>query len=293
MGRLMADLGFLGLGTMGTEIALRLIGAGHSVRVWNRTPEAADDLVAAGAVRAESAADALAADVSFSMLANDEAAEAVLTEQALAGAPGRVHVNLASISPEAADRLTDLHARAGVTYVAATVLGRSTVAAAGKLNIMAAGPAATVDALEPYFSELGVRTWRMGERPRMANVVKAAVNYNIIHAIQALGESITLVEGHGVDGKEFVELLGSSLFGGIVYTGYGAAIAERRYTPPGFLMELGRKDLTLAERAAAEVGVELPTAAVLHELFDAAMADAELRTYDWAALAEVTRRRRR
>ena len=127
----------------------------------------------------------------------------------------------------------------------------------------------------------------------MANVVKAAVNYNIIHAIQALGESITLVEGHGVDGREFVELLSNSLFGGIAYSVYGSAIAERRYTPPGFLMELGRKDLTLAERAAAEVGVELPTAPVLHELFDAAMADEELRTYDWAGLAEVTRRRRR
>lgn len=287
----MTDLGFLGLGTMGSEMAKRLVEAGHSVRVWNRSPEAADELVAAGAIRAATAAEALAADVSFSMLANDEAAEAVLTEENLAGAPGRVHVNTASISPEAADRLAALHERAGVIYVAATVLGRSTVAAAGQLNIMAAGPSATIDALEPYLSELGKRTWRLGEVPRMANVVKAAVNYNIIHAIQALGESITLVEGHGVDGKEFVELLTNSLFDGIAYTVYGAVIAERRYTPPGFLMELGRKDLTLAERAAAEVGVELPTAPVLHELFDAAMADEELRTYDWGGLAEVTRRR--
>jgi len=289
----MTELGFLGLGTMGSEMAKVLVSAGHTVRVWNRSPTAVDELVAAGAVRANDAAHALAADVSFSMLANDQAAEAVLTDENLAGEPGRVHVNMASISPDAADRLYALHERAGVTYVAATVLGRSTVAAAGSLNIMAAGPAETVDALEPYLSELGTRTWRMGEVPRMANVVKAAVNYNIIHAIQALGESITLVEGHGVDGKEFVDLLSSSLFGGVVYTGYGAAIAERRYTPPGFLMELGRKDLTLAESAAAEVGVELPTAPVLHELFDAAMADEELRTYDWAGLAEVTRRRRR
>jgi len=289
----MPELGFLGLGTMGAEMAGRLVDSGHVVRVWNRTPAAADGLVAAGATLAESAADALAADVSFSMLANDDAAEAVLTERTLAGRAGRVHVNMASISPEAADRLTDVHARAGVTYVAATVLGRATVAAAGKLNIMAAGPADAVDAVEPYLSTLGVRTWRMGERPRMANVVKAAVNYNIIHAIQALGESISLVEAHGVDGREFVELLGNSLFGGIVYTGYGAAIAERRYTPPGFSMELGLKDLTLAERAAAEVGVELPTAPVLHRLFDEALADEELRGFDWAALAEVTRRRRR
>ena len=285
------QLGFLGLGTMGAAMARRLVEAGYTVRVWNRSPEAADELVASGAVRAGSPAEALAADVSFSMLANDEAAEAVLTEETLAGTPGRVHVNMASISPEAADRLTDVHARAGVIYVAATVLGRSTVAAEGKLNIMAAGPGATVDALAPYLSVLGARTWRMGDRPRMANVVKAAVNYNIIHAIQALGESITLVEAHGVDGHEFVELLSNSLFGGIAYSVYGQAIAERRYTPPGFSMELGFKDLGLAESVAAEVGVTLPTAPVLHELFEAALADDELRDYDWGALAEVTRRR--
>ena len=73
---------------------------------------------------------------------------------------------------------------------------------------------------------LGARIWNFGERPRMANVVKAAVNYNIIHAIQALGESVALVEAHGVDGGEFVELLTNSLFGGVAYTVYGGDIAD-------------------------------------------------------------------
>jgi 3-hydroxyisobutyrate dehydrogenase-like beta-hydroxyacid dehydrogenase len=197
---------------------------------------------------------------------------------------------MASVSPDAADALARAAAEAGVGYVAAPVLGRSTIAAAGKLNIMVAGDPATIDALQPHLDILGVRTWRLGDRPRMANVVKAAVNYNIIHTIQALGESIALVEGHGVDPHEFVELLGNSLFGGIAYTVYGQEIAAQAYTPPGFSMDLGFKDLGLAESVAAEAGVALPTAPVLHRLFETALADDELKDADWGALAEVTRR---
>lgn len=288
----MADLGFLGLGTMGAAIARRLLDAGHTVHVWNRSPGAVDDLVTAGAVAASSPAGALAQPVSFSMLANDEAALAVLDAAALAGGPGRVHVNMATLSPDAVDRLEAIATEAGVGYVAAPVLGRSTLAAEGKLNIMAAGDPETIAALDPYLSILGVRVWNFGERPRMANVVKAAVNYDIIHAIQALGESIALVEAHGVDGQEFVDLLTSSLFGGIVYTVYGGNIAQRRHTPPGFTMSLGLKDLGLAEEVAAEGGVLLPTAPVLRSLFEQALATDDLKDVDWGGMAEVTLRKR-
>jgi 3-hydroxyisobutyrate dehydrogenase-like beta-hydroxyacid dehydrogenase len=289
----MSELGFLGLGTMGAEIARRLIGAGHTVHVWNRSPEAVAELVTEGAIAAATAAEALAHPVSFSMLANDEAALAVLDADALAGEPGRVHVNMATLSPDAADRLAEIAAAEGVGYVAAPVVGRSTVAAAGKLNIMVAGDPSLIAAVEPYLDVLASRVWNFGERPRMANVVKAAVNYNIIHAIQALGESVALVEGHGVDGREFVELLTNSLFGGIAYGVYGAAVAERRHTPPGFTMSLGFKDLGLAESIADEAGVVLPTAPVLHALFEEALATEDLKDVDWGGLAEVTLRKAR
>jgi 3-hydroxyisobutyrate dehydrogenase-like beta-hydroxyacid dehydrogenase len=288
----MADLGFLGLGTMGAAIARRLVEAGHTVHVWNRSPGAVDELVAAGAVAAPTAADALSQPVSFSMLANDEAALAVLDAGALSGGSGRIHVNMATLSPDAADRLEAAATEAGVGYVAAPVLGRSTLAAEGKLNIMVAGDPAAVAAVEPYLTVLGVRVWNFGPRPRMANVVKAAVNYNIIHAIQALGESIGLVEAHGVDGQEFVDLLTNSLFGGIAYTVYGGNIAQRRHVPPGFTMSLGLKDLGLAEEVAAEGGVVLPTAPVLRAMFEEALTTEDLREADWGGMAEVTLRKR-
>lgn len=287
----MTRLGFLGLGNMGTAMASRLIETGHELIVWNRSPEAAAELVAAGATLASDAAEALAQPISLSMLANDEAAEAVLTAENLRGGPGRVHVNTASISAAAADRLEQVHAEAGVGYVASPVLGRPAVAAAGRLNIMAAGPAELVDRVEPVLADLSVRVWRMGERPRRANVTKVAMNLMLLHAMQAMGESISLVEAHGVDASDFMELATSSLFGGVAYSGYGPMIAERRYRPAGFSMALGLKDLGLAEDLAVEAGITLPSAPVIRDRFERALADDELKDLDWSAMAEVTRGR--
>jgi 3-hydroxyisobutyrate dehydrogenase-like beta-hydroxyacid dehydrogenase len=283
-------LGFLGLGSMGSGMARRLIGAGHTVQVWNRSPEPVTELVEAGAVRAETPEQALAAPVSFSMLANDAAADAVLGGDAARTVAGGIHVNMASISPDAADRIAARFREAGAAYVAAPVLGRPDVAAAGKLNILAAGAPASVDAVLPYLEVLGAKVWRLGETPSMANGVKVSVNYNIIHALQALGESVAMVERQGVDPKLFVELLTSSLFGGVVYSGYGSRIANDDYQLPGFSMELGRKDLGLAEDVAKAAGVTLATMPALTAVFERALADPELAAYDWAAIAEVSRR---
>jgi len=282
-------IGFLGLGTMGSVMARRLVDAGHEVHVWNRSPDAVDALVAVGAVAAASPADALAAGLSISMLSDDDAADAVLDDAAIAGARG-IHVNMASISPAAADRLEERFTAAGVGYVAAPVLGRPPVAAAGELNILAAGPPEHVDAVAPVLEVLGKRTWRLGERPRLANVVKIAVNFHIIHTIQTLGESIAMTERQGVDPAQFHELLTSTLFDGVVYRGYGSQIVQGAYDPPGFAMPLGMKDLRLAEMVAEETGVVLPTAAALHRVFEIALADPSLAKLDWGAAAEVTRR---
>lgn len=287
----MARVGFLGMGNMGGAMAGRLLESGHEVVVWNRTPEACDDLVARGAVRVETAREALAEAVSFSMFANDEASEAVLSADNLAGSAGRMHVNTASISAAAADRIAAVHAAAGVGYLASPVLGRPAVAAGGNLNLLVAGPDDLVEAAAPYLSVLGARTWRFGTEPRRANAVKIAVNFTILHALQAMAEGITLVEAQDVDAVDFVELLAGTLFGGVVYSGYGSMIAERRYSPPGFSMPLGLKDLGLAEDLAAETGTVLPTAPVLRDRFEQALANPELAELDWSAVAEVTRER--
>ncbi|GAA1002029.1 3-hydroxyisobutyrate dehydrogenase-like beta-hydroxyacid dehydrogenase [Subtercola frigoramans] len=287
----MADIAFLGLGTMGSVMAKRLIEAGHTVHVWNRSAAAVHELVAHGAVAAASIDEALQAGIVISILANDAACESVFTAAVLATAPpDALHINMATVSVEAADRLAERHASASVAYVAAPVLGRPPVAAAGQLNIVAGGAEKDINRAQPFLDVLGKTTWRVGARPSTANLVKIGVNYNLIHTLQALGESINLVERGGVDGQTFVNILTDAAYTGSAYTGYGRAIAARDYNP-SFTVALGLKDLRLTEQAAAGNGASLPTAAVLHELFDAALADPEIADRDWSAIAEITRSR--
>jgi len=283
----MARVGFLGLGSMGQAMAQRLIDAGHDVVVWNRSAGPRDELASLGATAVETPAEALAVDLSVSMLANDVAVDAVLCEDNL---PSHriVHANMASVSPDMARLLSARFEQAGHGYVASPVLGRPNVAASGGLNILAAGLTDDIVLLQPLFDAMGTKTWPLGELPHTANVVKIAVNYSIIHALQSLAESIAIATSAGVKPSDFVEVLTSPLFGGVVFTGYGNLIAERNYTPAAFSLELGLKDLGLAEATAEEAGISLPTSSLLRELFETALADPELADKDWSAVAEIT-----
>lgn len=286
----MTDIGFIGLGGMGSAMAGRLVAASYTVHVWNRSPEPVARLVQDGAVAAENAAAALGTGIVFSMLANDAAAEAVFTAEVLAGAPeGSLHVNHSTLSVAATDRLAGLHEAAGVSYVSAPVIGRPPVAEAGNLGVMAAGSAEAIRRAQPFLDVIGKHTWVVGERPSAGSLIKIGVNYNLIHTLQALAESLTLVESGGIDGELFVEILTDALYTGAAYSGYGSLIARKRYAPPGMSVAMGRKDLGLVEEAAEANGVTLPTAPVLREMFDATLADDQLAELDWAAIAEITR----
>lgn len=287
-------LSFIGLGSMGNEMAKRLVDAGHDVGVWNRSSGPVDALVALGASRLDSVKHAFDAPIVLSMLSNDAAALDQFTPDNLASAaPGTIHVNMASLSLTAADELAARHQAAGVGYIAAPVLGRPPVAAAGELNILAAGSTKDIDAVAPILDVLGKKTWILGDTARTANLVKICVNFNLIHAVEALGESIALVESGGIDAGQFVDLLTSTLFSGVAFTGYGKAIATKTYRPAGFSVALGSKDLGLVESAATEAGLELPTVPALREVFNATLANPDLEGADWASIAEISRQARK
>jgi len=287
----MTSIAFIGLGSMGSAMVERLLESGAHVAVWNRTAAAADKLVAQGATHLASPAEAFAHDLIVSMLANDQAVDAVFSEELLAHVGNSLHINMASVSLDSARVIEARHREAGVPYIAAPVMGRPDVARAGQLNILAGGTPELITRAEPVLAVLGKRTWHVSTEAAGASLVKIGVNYNLIHALGALGESINLVERGGVDPQLFVDILSSGFFTGIVYPTYGRIIAERDYFPAAFTAQLGLKDLTLTERAAAELGAQLPAAPILHELFDTVTADPERREGDWSIIAEAIRER--
>jgi 3-hydroxyisobutyrate dehydrogenase-like beta-hydroxyacid dehydrogenase len=282
----------LGLGSMGTAMASRLLEQGFEVDVWNRSPKEIGDLLDKGARKVDLAAG-LQNDFIISMLSNDAAALEVFDDSNLAKAKGgAIHLNMSTLSPVASKTLADRHENAGIGYVAAPVLGRPAAILNGKLLIVAAGKKEQVDAATAVFDKISAQHWNVGEDHSKSILVKLGVNYNLIHALQAIGESVALVESGGVDPNTFVEIITHTAFTGSAYTGYGPMIVNHNYTPPGFSIALGLKDVKLVEDAAADLDLKLPVAGVLRGLFESALADPELRDLDWSAIAELTRQRK-
>ena len=275
---------------MGRAMAANLVAAGHRLRVWNRSRAPVDELVRKGAEAAAEPREAFG-EVLLSMLADDRAVrEVVLDSGMLDAAPrGAIHVNMATISVALADELTEEHRRRGLDYVAAPVFGRPEAAAARQLNIVAAGEAASLDRVQPLLDAMGQRTWRLGSEPREASAAKLAGNFLIAAAIECMGEAVVMAERYGVRPAALLEILGNTLFAAPVYRNYGALIAERRYEPAGFRLELGLKDVRLALAAGESARTPMPVASLLrdHLLEAIAQGDGER---DWAALAEVSRR---
>jgi len=182
------DIGFIGLGHMGQPVAANLLKAGHRLHVWNRSPAAAQGLAEQGAQIASTPEDAFKCEVVFSMLADDGSIRAVLLDSGiLAKAPKSVvHVNMSTISVAFAEELAERHEAYGIAYIAAPVLGRPDVAAAGKLNILAAGPAAAIDRIQPLLDAVGQKTWRLGEIAAHANVVKLGANVLLASAVETI-----------------------------------------------------------------------------------------------------------
>lgn len=285
-------IGFLGLGGMGAAMAANLIKAGHQVIVWNRSPAAAEPLVELGAIAAVNPAQAFDVELVISMLADDPSTRAVLLDSgALASAKaGLVHLSMATLSTAFVAELVELHREQGVEFVAAPVFGRTDVAAAGKLNILVAGPEAAIAKAQPVLDVLGQKTWPLGDDPLRAAVVKIAGNFMIASAIEAMGESAALVKTFGVAPGEFMEIMGNTLFNAPVYRNYGALIAEQRFDPAAFRLVLGLKDVGLALSAGHEQRVPLPFASILRDNLLEAIAhgDGEL---DWSALSQVALRK--
>ena len=157
-------VGFIGLGQMGRAMAGRLLDRGHGLTVYNRSPTAAGPFLARGAQVAGAPRDALDAEVVVTMLADDAALEAVWVRPDLAARmpASAVHLNMSTASPVMARRMAALHAAAGRAYIAAPVFGRPHVAAAGELDIVAAGPAPGIERCRPLFDALGGRTFVVG-----------------------------------------------------------------------------------------------------------------------------------
>jgi 3-hydroxyisobutyrate dehydrogenase-like beta-hydroxyacid dehydrogenase len=273
---------------MGGAMVRNLVKAGHRVSAWNRDPAATASLD--GVTVLESPATAFENEAVITMLSDDAAVRSVIIDSdALSKARrGCVHVVMSTISPALVEELQDIHHRARVGFVSATVFGIPAVAEKGELNILAAGDPRAVLTVQPLFEVLGQETWHLGIDPKHANVAKIAGNLMITLAIEAMGEATALTESYGLSAEDFLNVLTNTNFACPAYKRYGGNIAHKSYDP-GFKLTLGLKDVNLAIDAAKAKRAELPSAELVRQSMIRAV-DRGLGDKDWSAFAEMTRR---
>lgn len=284
------NVGFIGLGNMGSAMARNLIKAGCSVTVYNRTRSRAEELGRDGATVADSPAEAaISGDVLITMLADDVAVEEIVFDPGCALRAlrtGSVHVSMSTISVDLSRRLAQVHQQNRQHYVSATVLGRPDAAAAAKLFVLAAGEPGQIRRVQPLLDVLGQKTFVVGEDASAANVIKLASNFMISSVIESLAEAFALVRKHGLDQKAFFDFLTGSLFSAPVYRNYGAMVADDHFEPAGLRLSLGLKDNRLLLSAAEEAEVPMPLANLVHDRFLASLAHG-MKEADWSAFAHI------
>jgi 3-hydroxyisobutyrate dehydrogenase-like beta-hydroxyacid dehydrogenase len=279
-------VGFIGLGHMGIGMAGNLLQAGHELTVYNRTPGKDEVLLYKGAHRSSRVADACQGEAVVTMLADDRALESVAygDQGILANLPkGAIHISSSTISVALSAGLASDHAAAGQRFIAAPVFGRPDMAAAGRLFVVAAGASDAIEALTPLFDAIGQKTFLVSNRPETANLVKLSGNFLIASVIEALGEALALVGKGGVEKRQYLDFLTSTLFDAPVYKTYGALIADGKFEPAGFAAPLGQKDIRLVLAAAEDLRVPLPLANLLRDRFLALLAH-HGEKLDWSAI---------
>lgn len=287
------SISFVGLGSMGLGMAGNLLAAGHELTVWNRSRGKAADLVGRGAREARTPAEAVRdARIVFSMLSDDHALLSVLEGEdgVLAGMmEGALHVSQSTVSVATAKRAEAMHAERGLRYVAAPVFGRPEAAAAAKLFVVAAGKGADLDEAEPFLAAIGQKTFRIGDTPSAANLVKLCGNFTILAAIETMAEAMTLAEKGGVSKATLLEVLTGTLFGSPIYQTYGSILVDERFTPPGFKAPLGLKDMRLAAEAAEATRVPMPLLSLLRDHLVETIAK-EGEEIDWSGIGRTIAR---
>jgi 3-hydroxyisobutyrate dehydrogenase-like beta-hydroxyacid dehydrogenase len=287
----MAQLGYVGLGVMGGRMAARLLDKGHVVSGHNRTKAKAQWLVERGLAWKDTPREvAAAADVTFVMVTDSKAFEAVVEgpDGLLAGlGPGKVLVDMSTISPAVSRAVAARVRERGAEMVDSPVSGSVSTLEQGKLTMMVGGRPETFERVQPLLLDIGPKATYVGENG-LAVSMKIATNISVAVQMLAFAEGVVLAERCGIPRKTAVEVLTHSAIASplVQYRGpFVLALPEEAW----FNTTMMQKDLTLALETGRQLGVPLPTSAVANEFLTATRA-AGLADEDFAAMFQVLAR---
>ena len=284
----MANIGFVGLGVMGSRMVKRLLDAGHSVTGHNRTRSRAQWLLDAGMAWAETPrAAAEAAPIVISMIANTEALRVIATGPSgiLAGlSAGKIYVDMSTVSPAASRALAAQAAAIGAHMLDAPVSGSVITLEEGKLSIMVGGERAAYERALPVLQSIGPKVTHVGANGLAASM-KIATNLSLAVQMLAFSEGVLLAEKSGISRETAVEVLLNSVIASPMVK-YRGPFVLNMPEEAWFDVNMMQKDLLLALEMGLQLDVPLPTTATTNQMLTAARGMG-LAQYDFAVLFEV------
>ena len=283
------QIGFIGLGNLGTPLAENLLEQHKQLFIYNRTASKAQSLINNGAVLCETVKElAQLCDIIFTMVSDDAALNHITkNEDGLAAnmKEGAIHISMSTILPATANYLVSLHHLHRNNYVAAPVMGRPEAARIKKLNFLVSGKTEHIETIKPFLQYAGAAgIWEFGKEIEAANVAKLCSNFLIISAIETMAEGITLANKSGIDATAWMNMLTSTIFDAPIYKNYGNIILKEQFQPAAFSLKLGLKDVNLVNEQATEKNAEMPIGKLLQQRLSECVANG-LGEHDWTAIA--------
>jgi 3-hydroxyisobutyrate dehydrogenase len=268
----MANLGFIGLGVMGSQMANRLLDKGHTVTGYNRTRVKAQWLIDRGMKWADSPrAVAAAADVTFAMVTNVAALQAIADgpDGLLAGlSPGKVFVDISTVSPAASRALAGGVREKGADMLDAPVSGSVITLQEGKLSVMVGGRRETFERVKPLLLDIGPKVTYVGDNG-LALSMKIATNLSLAVQMMAFSEGVLLAEKSGIARETAVDVLTHSAIASPMIQ-YRGPFVLRMPEVAWFDVNLMQKDMLLAMELGRQLNVPMPTTAASNEFLTAA-----------------------
>ncbi len=263
----MTELGFIGLGIMGTGMANNLVAAGHDLLVWNRTISKAT-AVSGAEVATDPAQLAASCDVVFLCVSDTPDVQELARgpEGLIASKAGGTIVDHSTISPGATRELASEAAAKGITWIDAPVSGGSEGAVNGTLSVMAGGEGAALDSVRPYMEAYATSVVHVGDTPGSGQMAKV-VNQTLVVLNQlAVSEALLLADAAGLNLEDTLRAVEGGAAGSWMLSNRGPQMIDRDWSP-GFTIDLQQKDLRLVLEAADELGIPVPGVALVFQLY--------------------------
>jgi 3-hydroxyisobutyrate dehydrogenase-like beta-hydroxyacid dehydrogenase len=267
-----ANLGFVGLGVMGSEMVNRLLSKGHGVIGYNRTKSKADWLIKKGMKWGNSPREvAAASDVVFSMVTNSAALDAVMNgpDGILAGlTPGKTAVDISTVSPAFSREIAKKVREKGCDMVDAPVSGSVITLQEGKLSVMVGGRKETFEKIKPLLHDIGPKVTHVGDNG-LALVMKIGTNLSLAVQMLAFCEGVLLAEKSGIQREVAVDVLTHSVIASPMVQ-YRGPFVVKMPDEAWFNVNMMQKDMLLALELGRQLDVPMPTTAVTNEFLTAA-----------------------